>query len=108
MKAIVFIVLLVLAFGFSNASAQEQNSKQDTSISKTVSDSQSMDERTAGPDDQIDEYPEETIPFPSLIKYPREAVRDSLEGRVTFEALIGKDGLVQKVEILKITNEIFR
>ncbi len=43
-----------------------------------------------------------------LVEYPEEAKRSQLEGKVTFSALIGKDGNVEKVTIDKASDEIFK
>lgn len=43
----------------------------------------------------------------ALIKYPEDARKDGLEGKVMYSVLIGKDGRAQKVEIVKSDNVIF-
>jgi protein TonB len=62
------------------------------------------------PDEFIDvsEEPHEVQPLEKLIVYPEIARRSGLEGKVQLQALIGKDGHVEKVEILKSDYDIFR
>ena len=42
-----------------------------------------------------------------IVTYPPDARKAGIEGKVTFSALIGKDGKVEKVTIDKSDNEIF-
>jgi TonB family protein len=62
------------------------------------------------PDQFIDvsEEPRETIPLEKLIVYPDSAYRNGIEGNVTLQSLIGKDGSVEKVEVLKSTYGFFK
>lgn len=62
------------------------------------------------PDEFIDvsEEPHETIPLEKLVVYPDSAYRNGIEGNVTLQALIGKDGSVEKVEVLKSNYDIFK
>ncbi len=61
------------------------------------------------PNDYIDvsQEPSELEPLESLIIYPEAARRSGLEGKVTLQVLINKDGSVEKVQVLKSTNDIF-
>src|SRR5580704_12564280 len=61
------------------------------------------------PGDFIDvsQEPRETKPLEQLIVYPEAARRNGLEGSVTVQALINKDGSVEKVEVLRSDNDIF-
>lgn len=43
----------------------------------------------------------------SLVNYPEIAKRAGIEGKVTYAALIGKDGRVEKIEIVKSDNDFF-
>jgi TonB family protein len=55
----------------------------------------------------VSEEPHETVPLEKLIVYPDSALRNGIEGKVTLQALIGKDGSVEKVEVVKSDNAIF-
>ncbi len=54
----------------------------------------------------IDEEPQPVVPFESLIEYPEAAKKAGIEGKVTIEALVGKDGRVQKVQVYKSDNDL--
>ncbi len=56
----------------------------------------------------VTDEPEPLQPLEKLIVYPEAARRSGLEGKVTVQALIGKDGSVEKVQVLKCTNDIFK
>lgn len=56
----------------------------------------------------VDQEPEEMAPLGNLIVYPESARRSGLEGRVMLQALIGKDGSVEKVEVLSSEYDIFK
>jgi periplasmic protein TonB len=43
----------------------------------------------------------------NVLEYPEMAKRAGIEGKVTIRALIGRDGQVWKMEILKSSNSIF-
>jgi TonB family protein len=61
--------------------------------------------------DEFVEYTEEPKPtqnIQALVQYPEQAKRSNLEGKVTFSALIGKDGRVEKVTIDKADYDVFR
>ena len=60
-----------------------------------------------GPCPIVREGPHEITPLESLIHYPKEAKKNGIEGMVTMEALIEKDGSVSKVHILKSSDSIF-
>jgi TonB family protein len=55
----------------------------------------------------VSEEPRELIPLESLIQYPEEAKKNGIEGKVQLQALVGRDGSVEKVEILKSSDSIF-
>ncbi len=62
-------------------------------------------------EDEFVEYTEEPKPtanIQSLVVYPETAKKANLEGKVTFSALIGKDGRVEKVNIDKADYEMFK
>ena len=49
---------------------------------------------------------------PKLVKscaivYPKQALENKIEGKVTLELTIGKDGLVKQIRVLKTDNKIF-
>jgi TonB family protein len=54
------------------------------------------------------EEPKPTQDIQHLTEYPQTAIRSNLEGKVTFSALIGKDGRVEKVTIDKADYEVFK
>jgi protein TonB len=69
-----------------------------------------VQEADPSPDEFIDvsEEPEPIQPIEKLIQYPEVARRSGLEGKVTVQALIGKDGTVEKVEVLKSDYDLFK
>ncbi len=71
---------------------------------------QPVQEADPTPDEFIDvsEEPEPIQPIEKLIQYPEVARRSGLEGKVTVQALIGKDGTVEKVEVLKSDYDLFK
>ncbi|HEX5317034.1 MAG TPA: energy transducer TonB [Candidatus Kapabacteria bacterium] len=52
--------------------------------------------------------PRETIPLERLLIYPESARRSGLEGAVTLDAVIGVDGRVEKVNVLKSDYDVFK
>ena len=62
------------------------------------------------PNDYIDvsQEPAELEPLESLINYPEVARRSGLQGKVTVDVLIGKDGRVDSVIVLKSDYDIFK
>lgn len=56
----------------------------------------------------VSEEPVPLTPVESLIKYPLDAKRQGLEGVVIVEALIAKDGHVEKVNVLHADHDIFK
>lgn len=56
-------------------------------------------------DIQVEPKPVQNIQ--ALVEYPEVAKRSGVEGKVTADVLIAKDGHVEKVEISKSDNEIF-
>lgn len=61
--------------------------------------------------DAFIEYTEEPKPtqnIQGIVKYPETARKANLEGKVSFSALIGKDGRVEKVVIDKSDYEVFK
>jgi protein TonB len=71
---------------------------------------QPVEEAEPSKDEFIDvsEEPHEIQPIEKLIQYPEVAKRSGLEGKVVVQALIGKDGHVEKVEVLKSDYDIFK
>lgn len=58
------------------------------------------------PDITQDAKPTQNIQ--SIVKYPEQARKANLEGKVSFSALIGEDGKVRKVVIDKADYEVFK
>lgn len=56
----------------------------------------------------VSEEPHEIEPLEKLIQYPEVARRSGLEGNVTLDALIGTDGHVEKVNVLKSDYDLFK
>lgn len=56
----------------------------------------------------VTEEPKPTQNIQSLVIYPETAKRSGLEGKVTFSALILKDGRVKEVSIEKADYEVFK
>ncbi len=56
----------------------------------------------------VSEEPHEIQPLEKLIQYPEVARRSGLEGNVTVDALIGTDGRVEKVNVLKSDYDLFK
>lgn len=56
----------------------------------------------------VSDPPTEVTPIQKLIQYPEVARRSGLEGTVTIDALIGKDGHVKKVNVIKSDYDIFK
>ncbi|MFI5263068.1 MAG: energy transducer TonB [Candidatus Kapaibacterium sp.] len=56
---------------------------------------------------EVTKEPAPKVVIQSVVEYPKEARYNGIEGTVTFSALIGKDGAVQKVVIDKSDNDIF-
>ena len=54
------------------------------------------------------EDPKPLVPIESHISYPDEAKKNRLEGKVVVQALIAKDGHVEKVDVLKSDYEVFK
>ncbi len=69
-----------------------------------------VEEKDPSPDDFVDvsEEPHPIEPIEKLIVYPEVARRSGLEGKVTVQALIAKDGTVEKVEVLKSDYDLFK
>ncbi len=69
-----------------------------------------VEEADPSPDDFVDvsDEPREIQPIEKLIQYPEVARRSGLRGSVTVQALIGKDGSVEKVEVLKSDYDLFK
>ncbi len=62
-------------------------------------------------EDEYVDVSEEPVPLASvesLIKYPEDAKKHGLEGVVIVEALIAKDGHVEKVNVLHADHDIFK
>jgi TonB family protein len=60
-----------------------------------------------GPCPMVGNEPQPVSPLEKLIHYPEEARKNGIEGKVTLQALINRDGSVAKVELLKTTDSIF-
>ncbi len=56
----------------------------------------------------VSEEPNPIQPIEKLITYPEVAKRSGLEGKVVVQALIAKDGHVEKVEVLKSDYDVFK
>ena len=56
---------------------------------------------------EVTEEPKPLQNIQSLVVYPEKAKKSGKEGKVTFSALIGTDGKVEKVTIDKSDNKIF-
>jgi len=71
---------------------------------------QPVEEAEPSKDEFIDvsEEPEPIQPIEKLIVYPEVAKRSGLEGKVVVQALIGKDGRVEKVEVIKSDYDMFK
>jgi protein TonB len=71
---------------------------------------QPVAEADPSPDDFIDvsDEPHEVQQLEKLIVYPEVARRSGLEGKVVVQALIGKDGSVEKVDVLKADYDLFK
>ncbi len=71
---------------------------------------QPVEEKNPGIDDFVDvsEEPTPIQPLEKLIEYPEIARRSGLEGNVSVSALIGKDGRVDSVVVLKSDYDIFK
>jgi protein TonB len=69
-----------------------------------------VEDKDPGMDDFVDvsEEPTPVEPLEKLIQYPEVARRSGLEGTVTVSALIGKDGRVDSVVVLKSDYDLFK
>lgn len=69
-----------------------------------------VQEADPSPDEFVDvsQEPVAIQPIEKLIQYPEVARRSGLEGKVTVQALIGKDGSVEKVDVLKADYDLFK
>lgn len=56
----------------------------------------------------VSEEPQPIQPIEKQINYPEVAKRSGLEGRVIVQALIAKDGHVEKVDVLKSDFDVFK
>ena len=56
----------------------------------------------------VSDEPEPVVPIEKLIQYPEVAKRSGLEGKVIVQALIAKDGHVEKVDVLKSDYDVFK
>jgi len=56
----------------------------------------------------VDEDPRPVQDIQTLVQYPEQAKRSNLEGKVSYSALIGVDGLVKEVLIDKCDYDVFR
>ena len=69
-----------------------------------------VEEKDPSPDDFVDvsEEPEPIQPIEKLIVYPEVARSSGLEGKVVVQALIGMDGTVEIVDVLKSDYDLFK
>jgi TonB family protein len=104
MKAACLLLFVVGFLSISKAQAQVAVTPKDTTQM-----SRDSVEEEPGRDEFVDlsEEPTPIVPIQNLIKYPERAIRDSLEGKVIVQALIGKDGHVRKVEIVQFDDSLF-
>lgn len=56
----------------------------------------------------VSEEPVPLVPIESFITYPDEAKKNRIEGKVVVQALIAKDGHVEKADVLKADNNLFK
>lgn len=56
----------------------------------------------------VEEEPNPVTPIEKLIVYPEAAKRANLEGKVVVDALISKEGKVEKVNVLKADYDVFK
>ncbi|MDP4199873.1 MAG: energy transducer TonB [Bacteroidota bacterium] len=71
---------------------------------------QPVEEAEPSKDEFIDvsQEPEPITPIEKQIQYPEVAKRSGLEGKVVVQALIAKDGHVEKAEVLKSDYDVFK
>jgi TonB family protein len=55
----------------------------------------------------VSEEPHEIIPLENLIRYPEEARINKIEGKVTLQACVEKNGTTSRVQIVKSSDTIF-
>ena len=69
-----------------------------------------VEEKDPSIDDFVDvtDEPAPIIPIEKLIVYPEVAKRSGLEGKVTVEALIRKDGTVKECKVIKSDYDVFK
>ena len=56
----------------------------------------------------VEQEPMPLVPIEKLIVYPEVAKRSGLQGHVTIEALVEKDGTVSKVRVIKCEYDVFK
>jgi protein TonB len=100
--------LLLAAFTFPSLALAQKPSSVDSVQVNTQKAPQKEEE--PGQDDFIDitEEPHPLKNIQALIVYPEQARKSALEGKVTVQMLIGKDGEIKKIEILHADYDIFR
>lgn len=100
MKCVIILAVLLTLGGA--ASAQQRDTAKASAVSKT--------DAEPSRDDFVDveEEPEAIVPVEKLIHYPDSAIHAGIQGKVSIQALIAADGHVEKVEVIKADDEIFR
>jgi TonB family protein len=101
MKTVVVgFVILLLSGAVQSASAQQRD---------TVKTAQTMSKPSETEDEYIDvsEEPKELTSIEQFIVYPDSEKRAGIEGKVVVQALIGKDGHVEKANAWESTNNHF-
>ncbi len=104
-------VALLLIAGFARVASGQQKPSRDTDLSHFVftqpgrqpQDSNQAHSRFV----DVDVEPHELKPLDRLIQYPEAARRTGLEGDVTVDALINKDGTVVKVKVWPNSDPMF-
>ncbi|MDP4199872.1 MAG: energy transducer TonB [Bacteroidota bacterium] len=101
--ALLLIAGILHAFGLFSDSAYGQRADTATGILKAdTAVFEPSSKRFDG------EEPVAITPIERLIVYPDVAKRSGLEGRVVVQALIAKDGHVEKVQVLRSDYDVFR
>jgi protein TonB len=106
-------ILFIFVFGISSVAFAQKPSAADSAnqnIKKAPppQESVSNDEPSQSDFIEIDEEPRPLKDIQKFIKYPEEARRSGLEGKVMCSVLIGKDGNVKRVTIDRADDDIFR
>ncbi len=106
MKRILFASMILVIASTTAFSASVVSITQMSGIPFSVSMIDEPQEKPAK--DQALQLDEQPAPIKTVApKYPESAKKDTLEGSVYLKVLIGKDGAVANVTVLKSTNEVF-